>query len=184
VFGTPLILPGQFLDSPEIPPKIFLEQFSKTLSKQTQHRRRRGCPTTSPAHRWCSSGGTAMYRRSSRRTTAPTPSFADPFTTSRCASATRWIRCLLSDSNHARTLQRRRRYPGRGAARPPPSASGISRRRGPSQPAGCTSPQSHQPNRAGNRFPLARRQGFLHAPPPFSTTSPLDPLATAERRQD
>ncbi len=32
VFGTPLILPGQFLDSPEIPPKIFLEQFSKTLS--------------------------------------------------------------------------------------------------------------------------------------------------------
>jgi hypothetical protein len=27
VFGTPLILPGQFLDSPEIPPKIFLEQF-------------------------------------------------------------------------------------------------------------------------------------------------------------
>jgi hypothetical protein len=32
VFGTPLILPGQFLDSPEIPPKIFLEQFSKTMS--------------------------------------------------------------------------------------------------------------------------------------------------------
>jgi hypothetical protein len=32
VFGSPLILPGQFLDSPEIPPKIFLEQFSKTLS--------------------------------------------------------------------------------------------------------------------------------------------------------
>jgi hypothetical protein len=32
VFGTSLILPGQFLDSPEIPPKIFLEQFSKTLS--------------------------------------------------------------------------------------------------------------------------------------------------------
>jgi hypothetical protein len=27
----PLILPGQFLDSPEIPPKIFLQQFSKTL---------------------------------------------------------------------------------------------------------------------------------------------------------
>ena len=32
VFGTPLILPGQFLDSPETPPKLFLEQFSKTLS--------------------------------------------------------------------------------------------------------------------------------------------------------
>ncbi len=32
VFGTPLNLPGQFLDSPKIPPKIFLEQFSRTLS--------------------------------------------------------------------------------------------------------------------------------------------------------
>jgi len=43
---------------------------------------------------------------------------------------------------------------------------------------------SHQPNRDGNRFPLAHRQGFLHAPPPFQTTPPLGPLATAERRQD
>ncbi len=32
VFGSPLILPGQFLDSPELPFNIFLEQFSKTLS--------------------------------------------------------------------------------------------------------------------------------------------------------
>jgi hypothetical protein len=32
VFGSPLILPGQFLDSPELPSKNFLEQFSKTLS--------------------------------------------------------------------------------------------------------------------------------------------------------
>jgi transposase InsO family protein len=32
VFGSPLILPGQFLDSPELPSKIFLAQFSKTLS--------------------------------------------------------------------------------------------------------------------------------------------------------
>ncbi len=32
VFGSPLILPGQFLDSPELPSLIFLEQFSKTLS--------------------------------------------------------------------------------------------------------------------------------------------------------
>jgi hypothetical protein len=31
-FGSPLILPGQFLDSPELPSKNFLEQFSKTLS--------------------------------------------------------------------------------------------------------------------------------------------------------
>jgi transposase InsO family protein len=32
VFGSPLILPGQFFDSPELPSNIFLEQFSKTLS--------------------------------------------------------------------------------------------------------------------------------------------------------
>ncbi len=32
VFGSPLILPGQFLDSTELPPKTFLDQFSKTLS--------------------------------------------------------------------------------------------------------------------------------------------------------
>jgi hypothetical protein len=32
VFGSPLILPGQFLDSPELPSNIFLEQFSETLS--------------------------------------------------------------------------------------------------------------------------------------------------------
>ncbi len=62
VFGSPLILPGQFLDSPEIPPKIFLEQFSKTLSaaehSATRHNttaaRRRSCLTTSLAHRQCS----------------------------------------------------------------------------------------------------------------------------------
>jgi hypothetical protein len=32
VFGSPLILPGQFLDSPELPSEKFIEQFSKTLS--------------------------------------------------------------------------------------------------------------------------------------------------------
>jgi hypothetical protein len=31
VFGSPLILPGQFLDSPELPSEKFLEQFSTTL---------------------------------------------------------------------------------------------------------------------------------------------------------
>jgi hypothetical protein len=46
------------------------------------------------------------------------------------------------------------------------------------------SPQSHQQNSAGNRFPLARRQGFLHAPPLFSTSPPLGLPATAEHRQD
>ncbi len=67
--------------------------------------------------------------------------------------------------------------------RPPAtSVSEIFPRRGPRRPAGYASPHSNQQNRAGNRFPLARRQGFLHAPPPFST--PLGPPATAERRPD
>jgi hypothetical protein len=57
VFGSPLILPGQFLDSPELPSKDFLEQFSKTLSAaehpSTKHNtaaaRRRSCLTTCPS---------------------------------------------------------------------------------------------------------------------------------------
>jgi hypothetical protein len=31
-FGSPLILPGQFFDTPELPSEQFLEQFSRTLS--------------------------------------------------------------------------------------------------------------------------------------------------------
>ncbi len=116
VFGSQLILTGQFLDSPELPSKIFLEQFSKTLS--------------------------------------------------------------------APTLMHHPRSPGSGAARPPPSASGIFPHQGPWRPAGYTLHHSNQQNRAGNRFPQSHRQGFLHAPPPFSTTPLLGPPATAERRPD
>jgi hypothetical protein len=105
-----------------------------------------------------------MYRRSGHCTTAPTPSFAAPCTTSHCASATRRTRCPTSDSSPAPILQRRPRFPGSGAARPPLSASKISRRQGPRRPAEYTSPHSNQQTRAGNRFPLARRQGFLHVP--------------------
>jgi hypothetical protein len=47
-----------------------------------------------------------------------------------------------------------------------------------------TSPHSNQKNRAGNHFLLAHRQGFLHAPLPFSTTPLLGPPATAKRRPD
>jgi hypothetical protein len=61
VFGSPLILPGKFLDSPELPSKDFLEQFSKTLSatkppstgNNTATARRRSCLMTSPTHRRC-----------------------------------------------------------------------------------------------------------------------------------
>ncbi len=66
----------------------------------------------------------------------------------------------------------------------PPAAVRFRDFRGPRRPARYTLPQSYQPNRARNRFPLARRQGFLHAPPLFWTSPPLGPPATAERRQD
>ncbi len=89
--------------------------------------------------------------------------------------------CLPSDSSPAPTLQCRQRCPGSEAARPPPSASEIFPRRGPLLPAGYAFPHSNQQSRAGNRFPLAHLQGFLHAPPPFSTPLPLGPPVTAER---
>jgi hypothetical protein len=79
---------------------------------------------------------------------------------------------LPLDTTPPPPASRRRGCPEFGAARPPPSASGTFHRRGPWQPAGHTSPPNRQLNRDGNRFPLARRQGFLHAPPPFSTTPP------------
>jgi hypothetical protein len=63
-----------------------------------------------------------------------------------------------------------------------PPAAGIFPRQGPQWLAGYTSPRSSQQNCAGNHFPLASRQEFLHAPPPFSTM-PLGPPATAEHLQ-
>jgi transposase InsO family protein len=59
VFGSRLILPGKFLDSPELPSKDFLEQFSKTLSAANTLPLlpptdcRLSWPTTWPAHRRC-----------------------------------------------------------------------------------------------------------------------------------
>jgi hypothetical protein len=194
VFGTPLILPGQFLDSPEIPPKVFLGQFSKTLSAAEHTATRHNTAAArQPLPRLPDDLARAsmVFVRRDGHVPPLQPLYDGPYAVIRRSLhhftlriGTRWTRCLHSDSNHARILQRRRRCPGFVAARPPPYASGISRRRGPWRPAMYTSPQSYQPNRAGNRFPLARRQGFLHAPPPFSTTSPLGPLAAAERRQD
>jgi hypothetical protein len=64
VFGSPLILSGQFLDSPELPSQDFLEQFSKTLSAAQQSSTRQNTAAASwqlpqlpddlAAHRQCS----------------------------------------------------------------------------------------------------------------------------------
>ena len=194
VFGTPLILPGQFLDSPEIPPKLFLEQFSKTLSAAehatTRHntaaarqppprlpddlaratmvfvRRDGHVPPLQPLY----DGPYAVIRRSLHHFTLRIGDKVDKVSTLRLKPCT--------DPAAPPALPRVR-------GRPPAAVrSGTSRRQEPRQPAGYTSPLSHQPNRDGNRFPLACRQGFLHAPLLFSTTPPLGPPATAERRQD
>ncbi len=71
VFGTPLILPGHFLDSPKLLQKTFLGNFLKDTKC------RRSCQRTWPTHTSprCSSGGMATYRRSNPSTTAPTSSF-------------------------------------------------------------------------------------------------------------
>ncbi len=53
VFGLPLILPGQFLDSPELPSKIFLEQFSKTLSAAEHTATRHNTAVAAAARRPC-----------------------------------------------------------------------------------------------------------------------------------
>jgi hypothetical protein len=49
VFGSPLILPGQFLDSSELPPKTFLEPFSKTLSAAEHSATRHNTAANPPA---------------------------------------------------------------------------------------------------------------------------------------
>jgi hypothetical protein len=180
VFGSPLILAGQFLDSPELFSKIFLEQFSKTLGA-AEHTST--IYNTTAAHQPppqlpddLAHAPTVFVRRDGH---IP-PLYDGPYAVI-CRSLhcfTLRTRCLPSDSSPAPTLQRRLRSPGSGAARPPPSASGISPRQGPQWPAGYTSPHSNQQNRAGNSFPLARCQGFLHAPPP------LNRPATAESRPD
>jgi hypothetical protein len=85
VFSSALILPGQFLDSPELPSKTFLEQFSKTLSaaehSATRHNTTaaRQPPLQLPTNRARAPSvfvsGTDTYRRYSRCMTAPTPPF-------------------------------------------------------------------------------------------------------------
>jgi hypothetical protein len=153
VFGSPLILPGQFLDSPELHSRDFLEQFSKTLSAaehpSTRHNTtaacRRSCPMTWPAHRRCSSGGTATYHHSNRFT------------------VTGRTRCPPSGSNPTQTPLRRLCSPGLGATRPLRSASGTFSRQAPQRPAGCTSLRHRHRNHVGNFFPLDSRQWFLHA---------------------
>ena len=86
VFGSQLILPGQFLDSPENDSNEFFTQLSTTLSAaeicHTRH-------NTTPARRPPPQLPDAL----SRAPTAPTPSSGGPCTTSPCRSETKRTRC-------------------------------------------------------------------------------------------
>jgi hypothetical protein len=173
VFGSPLILPGQFLDSPELPSRIFLEQFSKTLSAaehtSTRHntaagrrpppqlpddlaraptmfmRRDGHVPPLQPLY----DGPYAVIHRSLHHFTLPIGDKEDKVSTLRLKPCT---------DPTAPPAQPRIRD------RPPPSAPGIFPRQGLRRPTGYISPHSNQQNRTGNCFPLAGRQGFLHSP--------------------
>jgi hypothetical protein len=90
VFGSPLILPGQFLDSPELPSEQFLGQFSKTLSAAEHPStidttpplpgdRLRSFQTPWPMPRWCLSGGMDMSRHFSCSTTGRSLLLPPPF---------------------------------------------------------------------------------------------------------
>ena len=78
----------------------------------------------------------------------------------------------------AATPQHRQLCHAHGADRPA-SASEISRRQGCGQAAKYISPPSTPQKRRGNRFPLASRQGVLHAPPLF----PLQQYTRCRRRR-
>jgi hypothetical protein len=160
VFGSPLILPGQFLDSPELPSKDFLEQFSKTLtaaehSSTRPHRRRppprlpddlARLPTVFmrrdghvPPLQPLYDGPYGVLRRSLHHFTLRIGNKEDKV-------STLWLKpCTDPTAPPAQ--------PRVKTARPLTSASGIFSLQGPRRPAGYISPRSSQQNHAGNRFP-------------------------------
>jgi hypothetical protein len=100
-----------------------------------------------------------MYRRSSRFTTAPTPSFATLCITSPCPSVTRRTRGLPSDSSPALTLQRRPRSPGSGTARRRP-LPGFFPARGRGGLPGTFRPTATSRTALGTVFPWPAASGF------------------------
>jgi hypothetical protein len=156
VFGSPLIIPGQFLDSPELPSKIFLEQFSKTLSaaEQTGTTHNTSAARRPPpqllddlAH------APTVFVRWDGHVPLLQPLYDVLYTAIRRSLhhftlriGDKRTRCPPTDSSPAPPLQRRLRSPGSRAVPPPPSTSGIFPHQGPRQPAGYASPHSSQQN--------------------------------------
>ncbi len=166
VFSSPLILPGQFLDSPEIPPKIFLEQFSKTLSaaKHSANRQNTAAARRPPPQlpNDLARAPTVFVRRDGHVPPLQ-PLYDGPYTVIR-PSLPHFTRRIGDKEDKVSTL---RLKPCTDPTAPPalPRVRGrppaAVRFRDLRRPAGYTSPHSNQQNRAGNRFPLARRQGYF-----------------------
>jgi hypothetical protein len=165
VFGSPLILPGQFLDSPELPSKTFLKQISKTLSAAEHSATRyntaavRRPPPQLPDD--LARAPTLFVRRDCHLPLLQ-PLYDGPYTVIR--RSLHYFTLRIGDKEDKVSTLRLKpctdptappALSGSRAARLPLSASEISCRRGPRQPARYISPHSNQQNRAGNLFPLA-----------------------------
>jgi hypothetical protein len=151
VLGSPLIIPGIFLDSPELPSKIFLEQFSKTLSAAEHTATRHNTSAAAAAGRPCPRADGVC--EVGRTCTAAPAAVRRPLHRHRRSLhhftlriGDKRTRCPPTDSSPAPPLQRRLRSPGSRAVPPPPSTSGIFPHQGPRQPAGYASPHSSQQN--------------------------------------
>jgi transposase InsO family protein len=189
VFGSPFILPGQFLDSPEIPPKIFLEQFSKTPSAAKHSATRHNSAAASAAQQ-PRRALTVFVRRDGH--VPPLQLLYDGPYTGICRSLHHFTLRIGDKEDKVSTLRLKPcTYPTAPPALPrvrghppatvrfqdllPPGAAAARRVHfAPQQPA--------EPRR--EPFSPARRHGFLLAQPPLSTTLPLSPPATAKRRPD
>ncbi len=194
VFGSPLILPGQFLDSPELASKTFLEQFSKTLSaaehSATRHNTAavRRPPPQLPND--LARAPTVFVRRGGHVPPLQ-PLYDGPYTVIRRSL----LHFTLRIGDKEDKVSNLRLKPCTNPAAPP----ALPRVRG-RPPAAVPCRDFPPPGVAVARWvhlapqqpaeprwePLspARPQGFLHAPPPFSTPPPLGPLETAERHPD
>jgi hypothetical protein len=177
------ILPGQFLDSPELPSETFLEQFSKTLSAaehpSTRHNTtaaRRPPPKLPDALAHATNGvrlggwTIGMSCHSSHSMTVPKPFFAAPTTTAPCDKEDKVSIHLMKPCSYPTAL------PAQSRARDRPPAI---RFRDFSLPGIAQEPR-REPFPPGQP-PLP---GGLHAPPLFQFQQQLGQHATAQRRTD
>jgi transposase InsO family protein len=189
-FSPPLILPGQFLDSPELPSKIFLEQFSKTLSAAehtaTRHNTAAACrPPPLPDD--LARAPTVFVRRDGH--VPPLQLLYDgPYTVIR-RSLHRFTLRIGDKEDKVSTL---RLKPSTDPTAPPalprvwgrpPAAVHFRDFPPPGAPPGTLRPTAPAEPLRELFFP-GTPPGGLHPPPPFLTPPPLDLPATAERRPD